>query len=426
MAFGRAAEAPRADERQWLIDEQPGRDPPARLLLCSGTGAGGAPRRRLVLTSNDPNQRWALTRLGRVASDDLRVTVGPTRGTVVMDLRDLLARPAGHLTVLAEQIDAGDLTQWLADPPPATRAAYTPARQGELAAKVDPLLALLADYTRDADLTFRAEVDTLRNWRDTKVDQVYDVGNLALDGRISGGKVSFGYTGGVSGGSLIDRYETDFTDPNPQLTFDSTVRDMMATESLQPQVAAFFPGNEVHGAMWRELQTRSPLRDVLINAIDPRHPVHPVGTCKTTLIDGVTTGRAAPRIVTRVFPGLNLVEYEYETMVGFSEYHADGSADNDMIFDGKTYDLYIQGTTDANHMGSYDVGVILLGSPQSAEWNHRFKQGRIPVLKFSAKIVGGKKIDEEITYPWPNETAFTILVKNNYIYRLWLDSRKKK
>ncbi len=426
LALGRAAEAPRPDERQWVIGEQGPPDRPMRLLLCSGAAEGGRTRRRLVQMAGPADRRWALTRVGRVTTDGLRVVAGPTRATLVMDLRDLLAGPTGNLAVLAEQIDVGDITQWLSDPAPVSRPAYTPARRAELAAKIEPMLALLADYTGAADVTFSVEVDTLRDWPDTKVHQVYDVANLALSGTIAAGRLTMGYTGGVNGGTLIDRYETDLTDPDAQLAVNSTVRDMLATESLQPQVAAFFPGNEVRGAMWREMQTRSPLRDVIINAIEPRHPVHPVGTCKTTLIEGVTTGRAAPRFVARVFPGLNLVEYEYEKMVGFSEYHADGSADNDMIFDGKTYDLYIQGTTDANQIGRYNVGVIVLGSPQSAEWNHRFKQGRIPVLKFSALIADGKKIDESITYPWPNETVFTIFLKNNYFYRLWLEGRKEK
>jgi hypothetical protein len=152
-------------------------------------------------------------------------------------------------------------------------------------------------------------------------------------------------------------------------------------------------------------------------------PARPTGHTKTTLIEGVTRGRAAPLFVTRLLPGLNLVEYPYEQMVSFSEFRPDGSVHNDMVFSGKIYDMFIEGTTDADQVGRYQVGVILLGSPQSPEWNHRYKLGRIPVLSFKARIVGGKKLDEEVAYPWPNQTLFTIFLKNNPFYRLWLQRR---
>ena len=68
------------------------------------------------------------------------------------------------------------------------------------------------------------------------------------------------------------------------------------------------------------------------------------------------------------------------------------------------------------------------GTPQSAEWNHTYRQGRIPLLNFQARIDGGKMHDEQVSYLWPNEALFTIFLKNNIFYRIWLASgnnRKK-
>ena len=76
--------------------------------------------------------------------------------------------------------------------------------------------------------------------------------------------------------------------------------------------------------------------------------------------------------------------------------------------------------------GRYQVGVILLGSPQSPEWNHLYKLGRIPILSFKARIVDGKKLDEQVSYPLPNQTLFTIFLKNNPFYRLWLQRSSSK
>jgi len=47
------------------------------------------------------------------------------------------------------------------------------------------------------------------------------------------------------------------------------------------------------------------------------------------------------------------------------------------------------------------------------------------LLEFRARLVGGKKIDEEVWFTWPNQAAFRIFLSNNYLYRLWLEGRPK-
>ena len=85
----------------------------------------------------------------------------------------------------------------------------------------------------------------------------------------------------------------------------------------------------------------------------------------------------------------------------------------------------MEGATDSNNIGRYEIGLILLGSPQTPEWNHIYKQGRIPILKFTARIEGGKMHDEEVSYLWPNEALFTVFLRNNIFYRIWLNKRNK-
>ena len=113
-------------------------------------------------------------------------------------------------------------------------------------------------------------------------------------------------------------------------------------------------------------------------------------------------------------------------MKAFSRYLSDGSILSDTIFDGETYDLYLEGTTDANHVARQEMGLILLSPPQSPEFNHDLKLGRIPLLKIKARIERGKLHDVEVSYPWPNEALFTIFIRNNSFYRLWVTLREKR
>jgi hypothetical protein len=158
--------------------------------------------------------------------------------------------------------------------------------------------------------------------------------------------------------------------------------------------------------------------------LDGRYRPLMVGEATTITTEGVLVGRSAPKFMTRIFPGLNLTRYRYSKMTGFAEYREDGVAVNDMIFDGKLYDMYIHGTTDRGNIGRYTVGLVLLGSRASPQWHHAWRQGRLPILKVKARIEGGKMHDEEISYPWPNETLGEIFIRNNIVYRAWLNSGK--
>jgi hypothetical protein len=169
--------------------------------------------------------------------------------------------------------------------------------------------------------------------------------------------------------------------------------------------------------MSRTMRTQQPLNALLMHARDERYVTRQQGESRTTLIEGVTQGKAAPPWLTRFFPGLDLVEYSYNRMVGFSTIKADGMVENDLIFSGRQYDLYVEGRTDAQQVGNYTIGVILVSGPQSPDFNHQNRLGRVPLLKWRARIVDGKRVDEEVSYPWPNEAAFDVFVKNNPLIR---------
>ena len=142
-------------------------------------------------------------------------------------------------------------------------------------------------------------------------------------------------------------------------------------------------------------------------------------------MDGTTQGRAAPKFVTKIFPGLNLAKYHYRKMTAFAEFRPDGATANDMIFDGKTYNLYIEGTTDADRIGRYEIGVLLLVNPEKPAALHHHRQGRIPLLKFQARIENGRFYDEQVHLVRPDEAAYKIFLQNNIVYRLWKAGKKR-
>ncbi|MGB2819702.1 MAG: hypothetical protein WBF17_01875, partial [Phycisphaerae bacterium] len=388
------------------------------------------------LDANDP--QWGrliednFPDIGRLRTDGLELRAGDNLAWLLADLSDLPGKASGSFHLLAERLDLQDLSEWASDAN--APAARQPARTGykltepelqAIRARARELAAAARTYLAGAQIDGRVSVDRLRSY-DVSVDRAYEVRRLEMVASVSDGHVRVAYSGGLNGGLMSDRYTVDLTNPAQPVICESVLLNVLGEENIQPQLAKFFPGNTVHGTFSRREKVSAALADVLAGAVDPRYPFRRVGSGRTVTIDGTTQGRAAPKFVTKIFPGLNLASYHYRKMTAFAEFGPDGVAKNDMVFDGKTYDLYMEGTTDAENIGRYEIGLILLGTPQSAEWNHTYRQGRIPILNFKARIEGGKMHDEEVSYLWPNETLFVIFLKNNIFYRIWLAAGKNR
>ena len=362
---------------------------------------------------------------GSVETEGLEFRLGKNHGWVVVELAGIPKRPTGHIHLLGETLNEKEIADWLARVDESVGAATTkPTPKGEDAiAQARRTINTARKWLSQASVTANVQVDRFTSF-DKSVGQSYEVNNLVLDASVDRGHVKVQYMTGVNGGCVRRKYDVQLTDAEPFLACETRFSDVIATKNIQPQLARFFPGNTVSGYFNREEKIQMPLVYLLASGIDPSISVSPVGTGKTITTDGVVEGRGAPKFVTAIFPGLNLTKYQYNKMTSFSEYRSDGTALNDMIFSGQVYDLYMEGTTDADNIGRYEIGLILLGTPQSAEFNHSLKSGRIPILKIKARIEGGKMHDEEVSYLWPNETLFVIFLKNNIFYRLWLAGKK--
>jgi hypothetical protein len=376
-----------------------------------------------------PDSAGGGLKLGHVTTDGLEVRVGENHGWIIADLRDLPARPSGDFHLLAEEIDDKDISEWIG----ALRQMGRTEAPGEpnlpaqgrqdMPNRLDRLMESVRAALSDITLRGKVSIDRYLTF-DATVDRYYLARCLEAQLSIEKGRVLLMAEAAVNGGIVANSYQVNLAETSPQVAVKSAVRELMANEAIQPQLAKNFPGNTVYGLFSRAEDSAVPLRQMLARAMDSSAPVWPRGQGRTVTIDGLLEGRAVPSFVSRIFPGLNLTRYRYHKMTAFTEYRGDGVAVNDMVFSGQTYDIYIEGTTGADNIGRYEIGLILVGSPQSAEWNHTYRQGRIPLLKFKARIEGGRMHNESVTFVYPNESLFTIFLKNNIFYRIWLASRK--
>jgi len=354
-----------------------------------------------------------------IQTNGVEFRAGDNHGWLIADVAGWPDRLTGTYHLLCDAIDDKDLRDWLAP----QREPAGGAKPGDVNQRVDRSLRWARRWLGPAALSGRVSINRLRTF-DSAVKESYDVRCLEAAVAVDRGHVKVRYALGLNGGAYRGRIDVHLGDAAPVVRKETEVRDVIATKSMQPQLAVYFPGNTVYGYFNRDEKVQFPLRDFAAQLLDPSRPLRPFGTAKTITIDGLVKGRAAPKFVTTIFPGLNLATYRYNKMTAFAEYEPDGTAVNDMIFSGQTYDLYMEGKTGPDKIGRYEIGLILLGTAQSAEWNHAYKQGRIPILKWKARIEGGKLYDQEVSYPWPNETLFAIFLKNNIFYRSWLQARK--
>ena len=385
-------------------------------------------------TTKPAPKAWTdwLREVARVRCEGLELRIGRSHGWLVADVSNIPSATKGKVHLLAETFDSQELADWLADAnapksDPARPWKLTDAEHRAVEVQARRLASSMATHLAKAELTARVTADTFRTF-DKSVMLAYDVRDVDFSAKVDKGRFTLSYTGGLNGGLLHDTAAGDLTDPNFPVQCESIVDGVLAEDNIQPQLAKFFPNNTIKGTFSKREKATAPLFDLLALNLDARWPVIRVGASKTVAVDGVTQGRGAPKFVTKIFPGLNLTKYPYDKMTAFADMRPDGMIDNDMVFSGKVYDLYMEGTTDVNGIARYEIGLILLGTPQSAEWNHTYRSGRIPLLNFQARIDGGKMHDVQVSYLWPNEALFTIFLKNNIIYRIWLTSgnnRKK-
>lgn len=385
------------------------------------TDAPDTPVLLLAHQLNLPDRGPVEVILESLVTDGLEFDVAGAHGYVVADLAQSPDALTGQVYVLANTVDAADLTEWLAGslPPRPEEFTLTEAEFDALTAQAESRVSLLKATLPRAQISLYADIDHFRTY-DPMIQVFHELSNFALTVEIDNGAVAIEYAAGLSSGSLSRQYLTDLNAPEPELHFIGNLSDVVARPNIARQIEWTFPENRVTGLFNHHEDLSMSLTAALANAADWRYPTCSTGEARTIALRGTTCGQAAPDFITNIFPGLNTAEYEYDQMSALATYHSDGTVVNDVVFSGRSYDMYMEGTTDRDHMAEYEIGVILLSEPQTPEWNHLYRQGRIPVLNFEGRIEWGQFVDVNVTYPWPTETLYSVFLKNNYFYRLWV------
>ena len=360
-------------------------------------------------------------RIERFATDSFEFAVGANHGFVVADLRDPMHNPSGKVTLLCTRMDTFDLERWVVGD--GVESAKKTLDIKTLTSRAKEAIAGLQELLSESDLHCRVQIERLRYF-DPKVRAFFEPRGMIADVHVEKGKVHAGYRCGINGGLLEHKYFVDLGGADTRVALKIDMTELLVDKNILAQISQEFPGNTIYGTFSQYKEVTYSLRDLVMNSLDYRYNPMPVGTAKTVATEGVVQGKGAPKWMAHIFPGLNLTTYRYRRMTGFAEYLSDGTAENDMIFNGP-YDIYMVGTTDAEGIARYTIGVILLSVSQSPEFNHRLRQGRVPILKFKARIKDGRFYDEVASYPWPTETAYRIFLANNIFYRLWLNAKAK-
>jgi hypothetical protein len=341
----------------------------------------------------------------------LEFAVGQTHGYILADLPRTCGTLVGKVDMHMGLLDGVELDQWLSqlkEPGLGQKTASAPARQtppgltaqrlAVLASQAASGIRYVRSHQAGMDLQLSLSIDRLRSL-DPSTQTMFEPQAMLLKAQARDGQYNVAYACGLNGGTLERTYVADLRQDNPRVQTRTQLREAMMDKNLQLQLNQDFPGNNVSGKLSRQEELSFGLQDVAMNLLDSRYRPAPVGIARTITEDGVLIGRGAPKWMSNVFHGLDLMTYHYNTMTGTAQFNPDGSASNEMIFDGSSYNIYIRGSTDAKRIGRYEIGVLLGAA-------------RAPVLNFQARIEDGRFYDEEVSYPFPTETAYKFFLRN--------------
>lgn len=243
-------------------------------------------------------------------------------------------------------------------------------------------------------------------------------GGLVLHNlRAERGPLSFTFAGTVDGGAVEGRVEVtaDAADPRMRLTY--TAERIRPGPLVDAYLARTFPGMTATGPLTLIDESNQKLLPA------PGELNGPTGTGELIIHGGRLMGRAAPRVITRIFPGLNLASFEFSYMHSWFRKEVTGRIYHQMIYQGKYYNMYMTGYSEPAGF-RYEIGVDFLAQFDSKYWAES-GQGRIPLFTKTGRLeLDGSIADEEVVY-MPERFFDTVLVKNNPVFTAYHAVRKR-
>lgn len=228
---------------------------------------------------------------------------------------------------------------------------------------------------------------------------------LVLEPALRRGRFELPFRTAVNGGVVTGRIDCTLDRPNPWFDLAYEARDLSSEPNTRPLVEAFFPGLTVEGPITLIDATHQRLFD------EPGVPNPALGSGEMILGRGAVVGRAAPLAVTRIFPGLNLTRFDFTRMHNRFEKQPDGRMDNQMVFYGANYHMYVDGASFADGRIRYEVGIDLYANLIPTLSNKG--QGRIAIfIKTGRRGPNNTLLDETVSYLRPDQLLAKILSDN--------------
>jgi hypothetical protein len=287
----------------------------------------------------------------RVAIEDLQfsaaglmlprgeLVVGDNQITLVADLQELpltpqdwalgLHRPRGQVHVLGERLDLDEMEAWLQRLVP--MAAAQPADSAELDGND---LATLVNW----DIRGRFDLAHLL-FTDPASGARLDLAPLRGDYHLVDALGRLQLAAGLSGGSVELDVRCNLAQETPLVQYDQVARDLQPSPSVSQLVESEFPGLKVAGPVSEKKSFSAKLVELFSKKVAWQ------GAGVTQCENGTLYGPGAPEWIIKMFPGLRLVEYPFEKMTNQFTLQPGGAKENDMLFIGETYDIYITGAS---------------------------------------------------------------------------------
>lgn len=372
----------------------------------------------------------------RLATDGLRIAVGRSDVTLVAYIQQPDRAPTGSVLMRGQALDLKEMqdlirhtsehvSAWAgavaAQAPAGAGAARAGAGAAPATGKAAPASAaapppplseqlgrwgqrLLAEAQLSAELALDRVLLAVPEWNTT-----YELTGLSGEGRLAARQFTvprFQCT--LNEGTISGQMALDFRVQPPVAAVSYGARDLRMADNLKPFIDTTFPGMQAFGT----LATRATMTQPLAGK------AYAVGRGETVLVDGLLEGPAAPEYITAVLPGLKLTQYRFNRMSNDFENRENGDVDNRMIFEGKSYDIYIFGVTKADGRIEYQLGVDLAVSLGSKVLSRTLDVGKLPLLYYTGRIKGTQYAERDIRYVLPHEFAYEVFVRRNLLFQL--------
>ena len=328
----------------------------------------------------------------RLASEGLNLVAGTSDVTLTAYLTGLGDEPSGSIILRGKNLDLNEVQELLRQTAEHLSAMAPRGQQ------------LLARARLSAEVKLDRVTIAVPQWNTTFV-----LTGLTAEGRLADRRFAVPRFGcAMNGGTVGGEVAIDFREAVPVLRLAYDARDLKIDENLKPFIDTTFPGMKVRGT----LSTRRSLTQRLAEK------TFAVGRGETILTDGILEGPAAPDYITAILPGLKMTQYAFSRMSNDFENKANGDVDNRMLFEGKSYDIYIFGVTRADGRVSYQSGVDLGLSLGSKVLSRTLDQGKLPLLNYTGRIVGSQFAELNPQFVLPHEFAYDVFVRRNLLVQL--------